>query len=65
VGLTLPVLVTGTGRHDGQVAGRSPYLQPVHVMGPKNLIGQEIPVTIQAAHTNSLSGVTLKEKACA
>jgi tRNA-2-methylthio-N6-dimethylallyladenosine synthase len=65
VGLTLPVLVTGAGRHDGQVAGRSPYLQPVHVMGPKNLIGQEIPVTIQAAHKNSLSGVTLKEKACA
>ncbi len=65
VGLTLPVLITGAGRHDGQVAGRSPYLQPVHFMGPKNLIGQEIPVTIEAAHTNSLSGVTLKEKACA
>jgi len=65
VGLTLPVLITGPGRHDGQVAGRSPYLQPVHFIGPKNLIGQEIPVTIEAAHTNSLSGATLKEKACA
>jgi tRNA-2-methylthio-N6-dimethylallyladenosine synthase len=65
VGLTLPVLITGSGRHEGQVAGRSPYLQPVHLTGPKILIGQEIPVLIEAAHTNSLSGVTLKEKACA
>jgi tRNA-2-methylthio-N6-dimethylallyladenosine synthase len=65
VGLTLPVLITGPGRHEGQVAGRSPYLQPVHLTGPKNLIGQEMPVTILAAHTNSLSGATLKEKACA
>jgi tRNA-2-methylthio-N6-dimethylallyladenosine synthase len=65
VGLTLPVLMTGTGRHDGQITGRSPYLQPVHLTGPKTLIGQEIPVFLQAAHTNSLSGVTLKEKACA
>jgi len=65
VGLTLPVLITGTGRHEGQIAGRSPYLQPVHLIGPESLIGQEIPVCIDAAHTNSLSGVTLKEKACA
>jgi tRNA-2-methylthio-N6-dimethylallyladenosine synthase len=65
VGLTLPVLITGAGRHPGQIAGRSPYLQPVHLTGPATLVGQEIPVCIEAAHTNSLSGVTLKEKACA
>jgi tRNA-2-methylthio-N6-dimethylallyladenosine synthase len=34
VGLTLPVLITGQGRHRGQIAGRSPYLQPVHLTGP-------------------------------
>ena len=34
VGLTLPVLFTGPGRHPGQVAGRSPFLQPVHASGP-------------------------------
>ena len=39
VGLTLPVLFTGPGRHPGQVAGRSPFLQPVHVPGPADLIG--------------------------
>ncbi|MBN8903440.1 MAG: tRNA (N6-isopentenyl adenosine(37)-C2)-methylthiotransferase MiaB, partial [Rhodospirillales bacterium] len=46
VGLTLPVLFTGAGRHPGQVAGRSPFLQPVHVNGPADLIGAEIPVRI-------------------
>jgi tRNA-2-methylthio-N6-dimethylallyladenosine synthase len=65
VGLTLPVLITGAGRHPGQIAGRSPYLQPVHLVGPASLVGQEIMVCIEAAHTNSLSGATLKEKACA
>src|SRR5665213_1339556 len=34
VGLTLPVLFTGAGRHPGQVVGRSPFLQPVHLTGP-------------------------------
>ncbi len=29
------MLFTGPGRHPGQVAGRSPYLQPVHVNGPR------------------------------
>ncbi len=65
VGLTVPVLVTGPGRHPGQIAGRAPWLQPVHLTAPASLIGQEIPVCIVAAHTNSLSGEFLKEKACA
>ena len=56
VGLTMPILFTGTGRHPGQIAGRSPYLQPVHVTGPAALIGSEIDVTIVAALPNSLAG---------
>jgi tRNA-2-methylthio-N6-dimethylallyladenosine synthase len=56
VGLTLPILFTGTGRHPNQITGRSPYLQPVHVTGPEHLIGAEVPVTIVAAHPNSLAG---------
>ncbi|RYJ02624.1 MAG: tRNA (N6-isopentenyl adenosine(37)-C2)-methylthiotransferase MiaB, partial [Acetobacteraceae bacterium] len=31
VGLTFPVLFTGPGRHPGQMMGRSPWLQPVHL----------------------------------
>ncbi len=55
VGRSLPVLFTGPGRHPGQVVGRSPFLQPVHLTGPASLIGSETPVNIVAAHTNSLS----------
>ena len=65
VGLTVPVLFTGLGRRPGQIAGRAPWLQPVHLVGPALLVGQEIMVRIEAARTNSLTGATLKEKACA
>jgi tRNA-2-methylthio-N6-dimethylallyladenosine synthase len=65
VGLTLNVLLTGPGRHPGQVVGRAPFLQPVHLTGPATLIGQAIPVQIVAAHTNSLSATLLEERACA
>jgi tRNA-2-methylthio-N6-dimethylallyladenosine synthase len=57
VGLTLPVLFTGRGRHPGQVVGRSPFLQPVHLIGPATLVGTETKVQIAAAHTNSLAGI--------
>ena len=62
VGLTLPILFTGPGRHPGQVAGRSPFLQPVHVMGNSDLIGQEVLVRITAAHPNSLAGTLSQER---
>jgi tRNA-2-methylthio-N6-dimethylallyladenosine synthase len=69
VGLTLPVLFTGPGRHHGQIAGRSPYLQPVHMTGPASLVGHEIPARITAAHTNSLAAsmaaTPIEERACA
>lgn len=65
VGQHMPVLFTGPGRHPGQIAGRSPFLQPVHVTAPENLIGQEISVQIAAALPNSLSATCLEERACA
>jgi tRNA-2-methylthio-N6-dimethylallyladenosine synthase len=70
VGLSLPVLFAGHGRHPGQVVGRSPFLQPVHMTGPASLIGRETPVHIVAAHTNSLAATSLaatpiEERACA
>jgi tRNA-2-methylthio-N6-dimethylallyladenosine synthase len=65
VGLTVPVLFTGAGRHPGQIAGRSPWLQPVHATGPAVLIGTELPVNIVAAHPNSLRGTLTEERACA
>jgi tRNA-2-methylthio-N6-dimethylallyladenosine synthase len=62
VGLTLPVLFTGPGRHAGQVVGRSPFLQPVHISGDPSLIGQECPVRITAALPNSLAGTLSQER---
>ena len=55
-GMVVDVLVTGPGRHPGQMAGRTPWLQPVHFDGPADLAGRIVPVTILAGHPNSLSG---------
>ncbi|MCS6932730.1 MAG: tRNA (N6-isopentenyl adenosine(37)-C2)-methylthiotransferase MiaB [Acetobacteraceae bacterium] len=54
-GRVIPVLVTGPGRHPGQMAGRSPWLQPVHFDGPSGLVGQVVDVRVVAGHPNSLS----------
>lgn len=61
VGQTIPVLFTGEGRKPGQITGRSPWLQPVHVSGPRHLIGQELPVRITERLTNSLGGILVEE----
>jgi tRNA-2-methylthio-N6-dimethylallyladenosine synthase len=65
VGLTMPVLFTGRGRHPGQIVGRSSFLQPVHLSGPVKLIGRESEVRIAAALPNSLSATLTEERACA
>ena len=57
VGLTLPVLFTGMGRHAGQIAGRSPYAQPVVVRAPAPLTGAVHRVKITHANPNSVIGV--------
>ncbi|WP_281405371.1 MULTISPECIES: tRNA (N6-isopentenyl adenosine(37)-C2)-methylthiotransferase MiaB [Methylosinus] len=56
VGRTVEVLFEKAGRHEGQIAGKSPYMQPVHAMGGAELIGKTLPVTIVAAGSNSLAG---------
>jgi tRNA-2-methylthio-N6-dimethylallyladenosine synthase len=56
VGKILPVLFDKSGRHAGQVLGRSPYLQAVHAEGPDQLIGRIVPVRIMSAAMNSLTG---------
>jgi tRNA-2-methylthio-N6-dimethylallyladenosine synthase len=55
-GETFDVLFDRIGRHPGQIAGRSPYLQPVHVMGTAALIGKIASVTITDVGSNSLFG---------
>jgi tRNA-2-methylthio-N6-dimethylallyladenosine synthase len=55
-GKEMPVLLERQGRHPGQLAGRSPYLQAVHVTADSSLVGQVVPVTIDSAGPNSLAG---------
>jgi tRNA-2-methylthio-N6-dimethylallyladenosine synthase len=55
-GRCLDVLFEKPGRHPGQLVGRSPYLQPVHVIAPSSLIGDIASVRIAGIEANSLSG---------
>ncbi len=56
VGRALPVLVEKPGRDPGQMVGRSPYLNAVHLEGAADLVGEVVPVRIVAVGRNSLSG---------
>lgn len=56
VGKSLPILIERKGRREGQLMGRSPYLQPVHIQGPEGLIGSIVDARIDGVGTNSLSG---------
>src|SRR3954471_6990096 len=56
IGLTFDVLMEKPGRRSGQLTGRSPYLQPVQVMAPQDMIGAMVPVTITGTIANSLFG---------
>jgi tRNA-2-methylthio-N6-dimethylallyladenosine synthase len=53
-GRTIAVLFEKAGRHRGQIAGRSPYLQSVHCQGAQSLVG-----TIAAVEVTGVSGVSL------
>jgi tRNA-2-methylthio-N6-dimethylallyladenosine synthase len=56
LGKTLDVLFEKPGRNLGQIVGRTPHLQPVHVEAPASLIGGIRPVKIEALTANSLKG---------
>ncbi len=59
VGRETCVLFEKAGRHEGQLVGKSEYLQAVHVQAPDALKGQVARVRIEAAATNSLAGVLI------
>ena len=57
VGRTVPVLFEKAGRKPGQLVGRSPYLQPVHVEAADAWLGRVVETAIVSAGPNSLAGV--------
>ena len=55
-GRTIDVLLEKPGKLPGQIVGRSPYLQAVHVMASAKLIGSVKRVTVTEIGSNSLFG---------
>jgi len=62
VGRTMPVLFDRTGSREGQLVGRSPYMQAVHAALPANLLGEIVTVMIDQAKPNSLSAVVVDDR---
>jgi len=62
VGRAMPVLFDRKGARDGQLVGRSPYMQAVHAALPANLLGEIVTVMIDQAKPNSLSAVVVADQ---
>ena len=58
-GKRLAVLMERAGRVDGQLVGRSPYMQAVHVEAPARLIGSIVDIDVTYAGANSISGTVV------
>ena len=56
VGKVMPVLFEQKGRHKGQLIGRTPYMQNLHIETESANINKIINVEVTEATTNSLSG---------
>jgi len=56
VGKVMPVLFETKGRHNGQLTGRTPYMQNLYAKADKNLINKIVSVKVTGASTNSLKG---------
>jgi tRNA-2-methylthio-N6-dimethylallyladenosine synthase len=59
VGKVIPVLFERSGRHAGQLVGRTPYLQAVHASADSSLLGRIVEVAIERVDANSLSGAVV------
>ncbi len=56
IGRTIPVLIEKPGRMPGQMVGRSPWLQAVHLQADPTRVGEIVEVRISQAGPNSLAG---------
>jgi len=59
IGDTIPVLFEKPGRHEGQLIGRSPWLQAVWAKASTRLVGQVATVRITDVGPNSLTGTVV------
>ena len=58
-GMEIDVLLDRAGRHPGQLVGRSPFMQPVHVRDSASLMGRVVRLKITEVTANSLTGELL------
>lgn len=56
IGSTVDVLFERPARKDGQIVGRTAFLQPAHVMASPEIIGQILPVRIDSLERYSFLG---------
>src|SRR6201994_1962125 len=56
IGSTVDVLFERPARKDGQIVGRTAFLQPAHVMASPDIIGKVLPVRIDSLERYSLLG---------
>ncbi len=56
VGTTQMVLLDRKGKHQGQMIGKTPYMQSVPVVASDDLFGKLVEVRLESAHENSLVG---------
>ena len=56
IGKTMPVLFDQPGKQQGQIQGKTPYLQSFYTQAPTELIGTIQRVRINEAYNNSISG---------
>jgi tRNA-2-methylthio-N6-dimethylallyladenosine synthase len=61
LGRQLTILLDQPGRKQGQLIGRSPYMQAVHVQAPETLRGNTVVARIVASGANSLAGMLVRE----
>jgi tRNA-2-methylthio-N6-dimethylallyladenosine synthase len=62
IGRVLPVLLEKPGKRAGQLVGRSPYLQAVHVMADPSEVGRIVDLSIDDIGHFSLSGSRAEPK---
>jgi tRNA-2-methylthio-N6-dimethylallyladenosine synthase len=59
IGSVQPVLFEKPGRHAGQLVGRTPYLQPVHIDASPDLIGRILDVRLDERFAFSFIGTII------
>ena len=59
IGTIQPILVDRVGKHNGQLSGKTPFMQSIYFDGNQRLQGEMINVIIEKAFANSVTGTVV------